>query len=111
MHLIINIRGRGERPVIKRLEVVEKIQSFFAGRLSSEELGWWAFDLLIISDLEFEPGYERLIKDVLHALQYFHDTEPLMQQFYPDKEDLIYYLKCLQGEELYNPKRVIRWKV
>ncbi len=96
--------------MLARNDLIEKIEAFLARTISSEELGWWAFDLLVDAT-DFEPGYDRLIRDALQALQYFHDDEPMMQSFYPETGDLIYYIKCLKGEELYNPKRVPHWKV
>ncbi len=97
--------------LLMRELVVEKINDFLAGRLEQEEIGWWAFDLMVESSLEFEPGYHTLLSDVLEALRLFHDTEPIMQQFYLEGDELLYYLRCLKGEELYRRNMVPHWKV
>lgn len=96
---------------LTRKAVAAKIESFLKGSISQEDIGWWAFDRLVEADRFPEPGYETLLTDVLEALQLFHDTEPAMKQFYLEQDDLLYYLRCLNGEELYQRKRVPHWKV
>ncbi len=96
---------------VTRESVAEQLEKLFAGEVSREDTGWWAYDLLMEEGLEYEPGYERLLEDVLRSLHYFHDTEPLMAQFYPETDELLYYLKCLRGEQFYQRNRVVHWRV
>ncbi len=95
---------------VSRQDVIDRMEKMLAGRTTREDTGWWALDLLL-EELEYEPGYKTLLEDVLRSLQYFHDTEPLMQRFYPDTEEMLYFLKCLKGEEAYHRSRVIHWRV
>ncbi len=97
--------------LLNRETVIAKINEFLTGKIDREEIGWWAFDLLVEAGLEFEPGSETLLRDVLEALQLFHDDDPMMMQFYPERDDLIYYLRCLRREEMYRRKLVPHWKV
>lgn len=96
---------------LTRKKVATKINSFLNGDISREDIGWWALDRLVEANQFLEPGYETLLTDVLEALQLFHDSEPIMEQFYPEPEVLLYYLGCLKGEEMYQRKRVPHWKV
>lgn len=96
---------------VNRQLIIEQLEKLLAGQLSREDVGWWAYDLLLEGEVIFEPGFARLLEDVLRSLHYFHDDEPMMQQFYPDVADLMYYLKCLKGEEPYQRSRIIHWKV
>ncbi len=96
---------------IDRSLLLEQIKKLVSGEVSSEDVGWWAYDLLLEKELKYEPCYEQLLGDVLRSLHYFHDTEPLMQQFYPDKTEIDYYISCLKGEQIYQRSRVIHWKV
>lgn len=97
--------------LLTREMVAAKINDLLAGKTDREDIGWWAFDLLVEPGLELEIGYQNLLQDVLEALQLFHDTEPVMSRFYPEPDDLLYYLRCLRGEEMYRRKRVPHWKV
>ncbi|PKM81066.1 MAG: hypothetical protein CVU89_11020 [Firmicutes bacterium HGW-Firmicutes-14] len=96
---------------VDRQTVIEQVEKMLAGDIPREDVGWWAYDFLLEKEAEYEPGYEKLLQDVLQSLHYFHDTEPLMRQFYPDPEEILYYLRCLKGEELYRRNRVIHWRV
>lgn len=96
---------------VDRQAVAEQIEKMLAGEISREDVGWWAFDILVEDNLEFEPGWETLLEDVIRALHYFHDTEPLMQQFCPDHEEILYFLDCLRGKEVYRRSRVVHWRV
>lgn len=96
---------------VKRQEVIAHIEQMMTGHVSHEDVGWWAYDLLMEKDLNFEPGYEKILEDVLWALHYFHDPEPLMRQFYPQTEEILYFLRCLKGEEIYQRSRVVHWRV
>ena len=96
---------------VTREMVGEQIEKMFSGTISREDIGWWAYDLILAEEIEYEPGYQRLLEDVIKSLHYFYDTEPYMKQFYPDIEEIIYYLKCLRGEEFYQRSRVIHWRV
>lgn len=96
---------------INRQDVIDQIEKMLSGAVSREETGWWAYDLLMEEKLQWEKGYEKLLEDVLKSLYYFHDTEPMMQQFYPETDEIVYYLQCLKGEEIYNRSRVIHWRV
>ncbi|WP_418790306.1 hypothetical protein [Phosphitispora sp. TUW77] len=96
---------------VTRELVIIQLEKMFAGEISREDTGWWAYDLILEENLEYEPGYERLLADVLRSLHYFHDIEQYMAQFYPETEELHYYLKCLRGEEFYQRSRVIHWHV
>ncbi len=96
---------------ITRKTVIQQIEKMLTGQLSKEEIGWWAYDLLMEEGLEYEPGFEKLLDDVLRSLHYFQDTDPIMQQFYPETEEILYYLKCLKGEEIYQRSKVIHWRV
>lgn len=97
--------------LLTRETAAAKIEDFLAGKTDREEFGWWAFDLLVDSGLEPEPGYATLLMDALEAIQLFHDADPLMNQFYPEREELLYYLRCLRGEELYRRNLAPHWKV
>lgn len=97
--------------VVARQVIIEQIESMLAGLISREDLGWWAYDLLLEDSLVYEPLYEKLSQDVLRSIYYFHDTETFMQQFYPDLDEIVYYLKCLKGEEYYQRFRVVHWRV
>lgn len=96
---------------LTRKKVAGKINSFLKGDIIQEDIGWWAFDQLVEANQFLEPGYQTLLTDVLEALQLFHDTEPIMEHFYPQQDELLYYLGCLKGEEMYQRKRVPHWKV
>ncbi len=96
---------------ITRQVLIRQIEKMLTGRLSQEDIGWWAYDILTAEGLEYEPGFHRLLEDALYSLQYFHDTDPLMKQFYPETEEILYYLKCLKGEEVYQRSRVVHWRV
>lgn len=96
---------------INRLLLIGQIQKMVDGEISREEIGWWAYDLMLEEELNYEPGYEKLLGDVLRSLHYFYDDEPLMQQFHPDSTEILYYLSCLKGEQIYQRSRVIHWKV
>jgi len=97
--------------MVTRKLVIEQLEKVLAGKASREDTGWWAYDLMLEEGLEYEPGFGRLLEDVLRSLHYFHDTEPFMVQFYPETEELLYYLKCLRGEEFYQRSRVVHWRV
>lgn len=96
---------------INRAKLIECIEKIINGEMSSEEVGWWAYDMLLEEGLKYEPGFEQLLGDVLRSLHYFHDVEPLMRQFYPDNIEILYYLSCLKGEQMYQRSRVVHWKV
>ncbi|ADG81916.1 hypothetical protein [Thermincola potens] len=96
---------------LTRTEVIDRIEKYLARKISAADIGWWAFDIFVEANIEYEPGHERILKDVIQALQHFHDDDPLMRQFYPEEEDLIYYLRCLKGEEMYNPQKIPHWNV
>lgn len=96
---------------INRQMVIEQIEKMLAGTVSREDTGWWAFDLLMADNLLFEPGYQKLLEDVIKALYHFHDIEPLMCRFYPETEEILYFLRCLKGEEVYHRSRVVHWRV
>ncbi len=96
---------------VSRQAVIEQLENMLLGRTSREDTGWWAYDLLLEKDLEYEPGYGKLLADALKSLSYFHDPEPIMHQFYPQTEEILYYLKCLKGDEIYDSSRVIHWRV
>jgi hypothetical protein len=94
-----------------RQMIIEQIEKMLSGQVSREETGWWAYDIIIEGNLSYEPGHQKILEDVLKSLHYFHDTEPLMQAFYPETEEILYYLVCLKGEEMYQRSRVVHWKV
>ncbi len=96
---------------VNREAVIEQIEKMLTGRISNEDIGWWAYDLLMEEHLEYEPGYGKLLEDVLQSFYYFHDPEPIMRQFYPQNEEILYYLKCLKGEEVYQRTKVVHWQV
>lgn len=96
---------------INRQVVREQIEKMLAGCVSKEDIGWWAYEFLMEEKLQYEPGHEKLLEDVLRSLHYFHDIEPVMQQFYPATEEILYYLECLQGEVPYERSRVVHWRV
>lgn len=96
---------------LSRKLVIEIIEKMLTGILSQEDVGWWAYDLMMDEELNFELGYEKLLGDVIKSLHYFHDTEPLVRQFYPETDEIMYYLVCLKGEEMYQRFRVIHWRV
>lgn len=95
---------------VNREMLIDQIEKMLAGQVSREDTGWWAFDLLLEKPA-YEAGFEKLLDDVLWALHYFHDTGPMMQQFYPDPEDIIYFLKCLKLEVPYRRNEVLHWRV
>lgn len=96
---------------LSRKLVIEILENMLTGIISQEDVGWWAYDFLMEVDLDFEPGFEKLLRDILKSLHYFHDTEPMVRQFYPDTEEILYYLRCLKGEEMYQRSRVVHWRV
>lgn len=95
---------------VNRGMLIDQIEKMLSGQVSREDVGWWAYDLLLEKPV-YERGFEKLLEDVVWALHYFHDTEPMMQQFYPEIEDITYFLKCLKSEELYNRSKVLNWRV
>lgn len=90
--------------------LIEQIEKMLSGQATREDTGWWAYDLLLEKPV-YEPGFEKLLEDVLWALHYFHDTEPMAQQFYPEVEGIIYFLKCLKAEDSYQRSKVLNWRV
>lgn len=96
---------------VNRRMLIEQIEKLIAGQISREDIGWWAYDLLLGEKLNYEPGFERLLEDTLRSLHYFHEDEPMMQQFYPDTSEILYYLECLKGREFYLRSKVVHWKV
>lgn len=96
---------------INRQMLIEQIEKYISGQISREDVGWWAYDLLLEEKLNYEPGFERLLEDTVRSLHYFHDDEPIIQQFHPDTSEILYYLDCLRGREFYQRSRVVHWKV
>lgn len=96
---------------VNRQLLITQMEKYVSGQISREDIGWWAFELLLEEKLNYEPGFERILEDALKSLHYFHDDEPMMQQFYPDISEIVYYLNCLKGREFYQRSRVVHWKV
>lgn len=96
---------------INRRMVIDQIEKLISGQIAREDIGWWAYDLLLEQKLNYEPGFERLLEDTIRSLHYFHDNEPMMQQFYPDTSEILYYVACLKGQEFYQRSKVVHWKV
>lgn len=96
---------------VNRQMVAMKIEKLLAHQISREEVGWWAYDIIMEQNINYEAGYETLLEDILWSLHYFHDNEVFMKQFYADIEDLVYYLKCLNGEEVYQRSKVVHWRI
>lgn len=95
---------------VNRGMLIDQIEKMLSGQIFREDTGWWAFDLLLEKPA-YEKGFEKLLEDVLWALHYFHDTEPMMQRFYPDSEEIIYFLRCLRMEAPYQRNEVSHWRV
>lgn len=90
--------------------LIEQIEKMLSGQTSREDTGWWAYDVLLEKPA-YERGFEKLLEDIVWALHYLHDPEPMMQQFYPDAGEVMYYLKCLKSEEVYQRSKVVHWRV
>lgn len=97
--------------MLDRQKAAEQIEKLLAQQITYQEIGWWAYDYLIDGPLMMEPGFEKLLEDFLWSFYYFHDEEPYMKQFCPDMDEILYYLKCLKGEEIYQRIKYIHWRV
>lgn len=93
---------------ISRSEVLSALNFFLTGKITEQKLYEWALSQVVAKEYEDVAGSDPLLRETFQAII---DMSNPGQGYTPTREDLVYYLRCLQGSVSFEPLAVRLEKV
>jgi hypothetical protein len=88
--------------LVDRNTVLEKLKGYLDNTISKKEIFEWAHSIVITQDYDKISKTDKLLSESIHALWQLHHDDG---KFDPSREELEYYMKCLEGKEKFPPQK------